>query len=418
MLNAASSKPLVDDVENGVLASGSDSFEQTAVTLTWDLGWAELVATLSRVESDDGVSFPQPVGLPINSTTTVTSNVESVAQEVRLVSGHEGRFGWILGAFYQDTESEGVLALPDFGLTATSAQERRQRSTYGEASYRFTDRLTGTVGVRRFTEDSAELSVTDFGFFALSAENDGDFEKTIGRFLLSFQPNERLNVYASAAQGFRVGGVNLSPVPTDPRTFEPDALWSYELGLKFVSPRRRLSGNVTAFYNDWSDIQIFQFLIGRGIVTNGGEAHTAGVEAQLQFRLTDTLTLSAAGSILEAEFDETVEAAQAFDGERIPDVAESNAAVGLDYFTSLANGWGCFARLDAVYGGDQVNADQSDKQGSTVIWNARAGVQFEKLEAAVYVRNLGDRLGRYEFNNFYFGVARPRTIGIELTSRF
>lgn len=418
VLHAGSARPLVDDVENGVLAFGDDTFEQLAGTLSWNLGWAELVATTSRVESDEGVAFPQPLGLPFNLTTEIESRIESVTQEVRLVSPHEHRFGWIAGVFYQDSESGESLTIPDFGLAATAMGERRQLSVYGEASYRFTERLTATAGVRHFTEDSEELSVTDFGFFALTNENDGDFRETMGRFVLSYRPMDRVHVYASAAQGFRVGGVNLSLVPTDPRTFDPDALWSFELGVKFVSPGRRISGNVTAFHNDWSDIQLFQALVGRGIVVNAGAAHTTGVEAELNVRLTDTLRLSGVGSIMEAEFDETVAGAGAVDGERIPDVAERNASLGVDYFTSLANGWGYFARVDVVVSGDQVNADGSDKQGTLVVWNARAGIQFEKVEVAFYGRNIGNRLGRFEYNPFYFGVARPRTIGLELTSRF
>lgn len=417
VLNAAAREPLVDDIENGILAAGDDAFEQVAGTFAWNLGWAELVATSSRVESDGEVSFPQPVGLPVHSTTGITSAVESSVQEVRLVSAHDGPFGWILGAFHQDSESMGGLSIPDFGLAGTTMSERRQISAYGEASYRVTDQLNATIGLRHYAENGEERSITDFGFFTLSNDNDGDFKETVGRFVLSLKPHDRLNVYASAAQGFRVGGVNLSPVPTDPGTFDPDEIWSYELGARFISENRRFRGNATVFYNDWSDVQIFRALIGRGIVTNGGEAHTAGVEAQLNVRLSDALTLSAIASLMEAEFDETVEEAQAFDGERIPDVAENNVAVGLDYVTSLPNGWGFFARLDVVYAGDQVNADQTRKQGSSVVWNARGGLEFGKLEVAVYLRNIGNDLGRYEFNDFYFGVARPTTFGVELAYR-
>lgn len=418
VLNSASRAPFVDDVENGILASGDESFDQLAGTLALDLSWADLTSTTSVIETDSTFSFAQSVGLPVNSTTIISSNVKSFAQETRLVSRHEGPFGWILGVFYQDSESDEVLTIPDLGLVATFAENRQQISVYGEASYQFTESLKGTVGLRQFSEDSDQRIVQDFGFFAIEVDNDGDFKETIAKFLLSYQPSESLNVYASASQGFRVGGVNLSPVPLDPTTFEPDSLWAYELGTKFVGAGGRISGSLAGFYNDWSDIQIFQFGLGGGIVLNGGEAHTAGIEAQLNFRLTDSLTVTAGGSLMEAEFDETVAASLIFKGQRIPDVAEENASLSLDYANTLANGWGCFAHVAAIYAGDQRNPDGSPKQDSIVTLNARAGLLLEMWEVALFARNLGDAVARYEYNDFYFGVRRPRTVGVELASRF
>ena len=419
VLNAASSSPLVDDAENGILAFGDDTFNQFAGSLTLNLGWAELVSTTSHVESDGSFAFPQPLGLPVNLRTDLHSDLESFAQEARLVSLHPGPVGWILGVFYQDSEIQGGLTIPDFALDATIMSNREQISVYGEVSYRLTDSLQATVGLRRFSEDSEEAIAREFAGFALPPQtDDGDFKETIAKFLVSYRPNDGLNVYASASQGFRVGGVNLSASPLDPTTFEPDSLWAYELGAKFVASQGRVSGNMTAFYNDWSDIQIFQFGLGGGIVLNGGEAHTAGFEAQLNFRLTDSFVVGVSGSIMEAEFDETVAASGIFESERIPDVAEENASLSLDYSTSLANGWSYFAHLDAIYAGDQVNADQSSKQDSAITLNARTGLVFEIWEVALFARNIGDRVARYEFNDFYFGVARPRTIGVEVASRF
>ena len=419
VLNAGSSSPLVDDAESGILAFGDDAFSQFAGSLTLNLAWAELVSTTSYVESDGTFAFAQPLGLPVNLTTDLYSELESFAQEARLVSLRPGPFGWILGVFYQDSATRGGLAIPDFGLDATTMSDREQISVYGEVSYRLTDSLRATVGLRRYSETGEDSVALEFSGFAFPPQTgDGDFAKTIAKFLVSYRPNDRLNVYASASQGFRVGGVNLSRSPLDPTTFEPDSLWAYELGAKFVAYDGRLSGNLAAFFNDWSDIQIFQFGLGGGIVLNGGEAHTAGLEGQLNFRLADSLVAGVGGSIMQANFDETVAASGIFEDARIPDVAERNVSVRLDYSSALANGWGYFAHLDAIYAGDQVNPDQSGKQDSAITLNARTGLVLENWEVALFARNIGDNLGRYEFNDFYFGVARPRTIGVEVASRF
>ncbi len=42
-------------------------------------------------------------------------------------------------------------------------------------------------------------------------------------------------IYGSVSQGFRIGGGNLAnvtPLPPEDRTYQPDSLWSYEVGAK------------------------------------------------------------------------------------------------------------------------------------------------------------------------------------------
>ena len=380
---------------------GDDAFSQFAGSLTLNLAWAELVSTTSYVESDGTFAFAQPLGLPVNLTTDLYSELESFAQEARLVSLRPGPFGWILGVFYQDSATRGGLAIPDFGLDATTMSDREQISVYGEVSYRLTDSLRATVGLRRYSETGEDSVALEFSGFAFPPQTgDGDFAKTIAKFLVSYRPNDRLNVYASASQGFRVGGVNLSRSPLDPTTFEPDSLWAYELGAKFVAYDGRLSGNLAAFFNDWSDIQIFQFGLGGGIVLNGGEAHTAGLEGQLNFRLADSLVAGVGGSIMQANFDETVAASGIFEDARIPDVAERNVSVRLDYSSALANGWGYFAHLDAIYAGDQVNPDQSGKQDSAITLNARTGLVLENWEVALFAPKYRRQPGALRIQRF------------------
>ncbi len=415
VLNSSASSLLVDDVDTGILARGDDNFDQLALTISYDLGFAELISSTSKVETDDFVRFSQP-GF---GTQSIDGWLASFTQEVRIASKSDRKLHWVVGGFYQDAENGFDADIPAIPLEIRVETIREQTSLFGELTVQLTEALSATVGLRLFSEDSSENRADVFGGFMLPVlARDADFEETIPKFSLSFQPTENLNLYATASQGFRVGGLNLSLDPRDPISFEPDSLWSYELGYKADAREDRLSTSVAIFHNDWSDIQIFQFGLGAGVVVNGGEAHTQGVEAQVSYRLTESLVVTLNGSLLEAEFDETVAASGIVEGTRIPDVAEANAAVLLDFSRRLADNLLFTASLDTVYGGDQVNSNQSPKRESSVSWNGRAGVNRGDWEVALFARNLGNDLTIDQFNPFVFGTTKPRTVGVELVWRF
>ena len=121
---------------------------------------------------------------------------------------------------------------------------------------------------------------------------------------------------------------------------------------------------------------------------------------------------------MESEFDETTPESGIVAGTRIPDVADENASVFVDYATAISDRVRFFLHLSFIYQGDQVNNDQSPKRDSLTTWNARAGIGFEHWDVAVYGRNLNNDQTLDRFNDFYFSTLRPRAYGIELISRF
>ena len=419
VLSNRAASTTVDDIENGILAIGDASFSQYSLTLSYSFNAFDLVSLSSNIDNESDFAFPQPAGTPLNQTTVTEGELESFTQEIRLVSTGDGPFNWIAGAFYQSADRDEGLSLAALGLNSVDVEQRDQLSFYGEFSYQLSKSLEATVGMRYFSEDTDGTSVVDFGGVILSDILDkGRFTKTSPKALLSYSPSESLNLYASASQGFRVGGLNLSLNPAVVRSFDPDLLWSYELGAKFKSQGGQISGSVAVFYNDWSDIQIFETLPGAGFTVNGGKAHTQGLEAEFRFTATEELAIGFSGSLMESEFDETVPESGILAGTRIPDVADESASVFADYSTEISDRVSFFLHLDFIYQGDQVNADQSPKRDSLTTWNARAGIGFAHWDVAVYGRNLNNDQTIDQFNDFYFSTLRPRTYGIELISRF
>jgi outer membrane receptor protein involved in Fe transport len=288
------------------------------------------------------------------------------------------------------------------------------------------DAFTATVGLRQFSEDVSQ-SDTDFpgGVAAPPSLADSSSDKTVPKFSLAYTGIENVLVYGSASQGFRVGGVNIIPIPGTgaPDSFKSDELWAYELGAKFSVIDNRLSGSVAVFRIDWDDIQLFTPDFGFAVVTNGGRATITGIETELSFRVSDSLLVGLNGSLMKAENAETNASLGIVDGTRLRRTPEGSAALFVNYRRPVNFGsgeWDFGVTADASFVGDQTNSNPTaplfKEEFHTV--NARMTLTSESWEFAVYGRNLNNDKTLTFFSATDAGVPRPRTVGIEIISRF
>src|SRR5690606_37555177 len=84
------------------------------------------------------------------------------------------------------------------------------------------------------------------------------------KFNLAWQLSETVMVYADASEGFRRGGTNIANSfrPFVPEAYDPDSLWSYELGMNSEWMDRRLLLNASVYHIDWTDAQLKTLLSG------------------------------------------------------------------------------------------------------------------------------------------------------------
>lgn len=128
---------------------------------------------------------------------------------------------------------------------------------------------------------------------------------------LDFKPTPDTLVYAKYARGYRQGAVNF----TNPglETVGPEKVDAYEIGAKLTF-RGAVPGyfNVAAFYNDFSDQQIFGALIakpdsglaGGAALINAGKSVIKGIEVDSGVTLFDMLRLGAGYTYLDTELKE------------------------------------------------------------------------------------------------------------------
>jgi len=101
--------------------------------------------------------------------------------------------------------------------------------------------------------------------------------------------------YARVATAYRAGGFDAGGAGV-PNGFDPEKVRSYEAGFKADLIDRTLRVNASAYYTDYSDLQIAQFVAGtnggRTQTVNAGKASFSGFEVEITAAPTEDLTFN------------------------------------------------------------------------------------------------------------------------------
>lgn len=248
-----------------------------------------------------------------------STKVDSVVQELRLISSGESRLQWVAGFYYQDIDTDftetitvpsfadyantpghpftAFLPVPPFlswanlvagppGFVPQSAidaeifftYDRPQKiediALFGELKYQVTDPWQVTVGARVFWNENKSALTSTFPLFGAIASADGvdprgfnfargsqDVQDEIFKVNTSYDLSDDLMVYFTWAEGFRRGGANAFPLTgfnsEHPSliNFQPDTVTNYEVGVK-GSLFDRLTFAAAVYRVDWDDPQL------------------------------------------------------------------------------------------------------------------------------------------------------------------
>jgi outer membrane receptor protein involved in Fe transport len=254
-------------------------------------------------------------GRPVTTTDYRTSQTgggtaRQFSQEVRLASGFQGPFNFIVGAFYLNARSSGYVdtwvpanllrgAISKFD---TRLGQVKSYAGFGEVYYNITPNLKFTGGLR-YTEDKKHIE-TASGTFALGPYFIGNakFDKLTGRAIMNWQPElgftHDTNAYASFSRGYKSGGFN--PGNNTIPIFKSEQVDAYELGLKntFLDGKGRL--NLALFDYQYNNL-IVGNLVGTAVAnTNIPKSRVRGFEAELVYIPVQPLRLEATLGLLDA----------------------------------------------------------------------------------------------------------------------
>jgi iron complex outermembrane receptor protein len=417
-----------------------------------DLGWADLVnsagyAKMNNVVAYDISSFYVPAliglfGFPVGFIDTVAlqgeQDFEVFTDEVRLTSKPGGPFDWTVGLYGRDATQTSVSTTPTSPNTAPFTileanlnYKSRGWSAFGEIGWHATDKLTLSAGARWFSDTRKFLSdTTSFGFRAVDKESE-TFTSLNPRFNAKYEFSDTSMLYANAAKGFRSGGFNTQSagggVFTIPPAYDPETLWSYEIGTKQQWLDRRVIFEGSVYYNDWKDVQASAFAPGSAITitTNGGHVKGWGVDLSLLARPVTGLTLSATYGWNNLEYKTTTPEKQA--GDPVDWAVRESFSASIDYRRTLFGDVKGFGRVDYQHAGKaQLTLRNFGGQIIPIeernLVNARLGLDFGQFEASIFADNLFDDDALVITGPF--GVftqnleQRPRTVGVNVKAHF
>jgi iron complex outermembrane receptor protein len=405
-------------------------------------------------------------------------------EELRLQSSNrEARLTWVTGVFLSESvqKSYETIVDPDFGavtqyaygltpeqalglpliggvdsLVSNSRGVDKQAALFGEASFKVTEQLKLTAGLRvaRASFTGASYGTGPFiGATIVQPSATATETPVTTKFGVSYQLNSDNLFYATAAKGYRIGGTN-APLSTFcdigaqgyttvPADYQSDSLWSYELGAKDKLFDRRLEIDSSVYHIKWSNIQQLVYVsnCGQQFVDNLGEATSNGFDIQIAAHPIRALTVEASVAYTSATFDKTVNknpgvaANIVTQGDHI-DTQPWSAILGVTYDTRVLGDHDAFIRADYQYHSSSSRTPITDSANggydpsalptpTTNFFSLRSGVRWSGYDVSVFVDNLFDahpNLTRYSevlgnpiHRDFTF---RPRTIGLTATCRY
>ena len=226
---------ITDDYQNALLIDDFRDEETVLYDLNMDFSTSigDITSVTSYVETDTdlAIDLSDEMGFFFGSFHPASVQEQFVQkalmQELRIASNSDGKFGWLVGAFYADMEFEKSTVIPAPGINSICGSctglpdgeeilvqsavvdDRRETGLFADISFWFTDRLEANVGARWYDLRRRQTD-NSIGFFAdpavpvssLDISNDG----VNGKGALSYHMSDDVMFYLLASQGFRMGG--------------------------------------------------------------------------------------------------------------------------------------------------------------------------------------------------------------------
>jgi iron complex outermembrane receptor protein len=378
-------------------------------------------------------------------------------QELRFESNFDFPVQVIGGLFYQktDMQNSGANIAHGFGaatggkysdniFSSNQSTVTKQVAGFVGLTYKPIDKLELQAGVR-YTKLDSHYESTSTGIYGVPGVTlrDSSGKPTTLRFSAKYNFTPTTMIYATAAQGFRLGGTNspvtaacegLIPYPTSkPIPYTSDELWSYEGGLKTKALNNRVSFSGSVYYVDWSKIQQYITIINAGcyaaLTVNLGAAVSQGAEFETNIAVTHDLMVSMHVGFDDAQITNPGTASRFHEGQRLSSVPKWTGGLSADYEhpTSFGSYFvrGAYSFTGSSESYTQLVTGLTRKAYSTV--DLRGGVNIGDYRISLYADNIFDKRtnlsdeapvtsivpGRYR----YF-VGPPRTIGVDLKYSF
>ncbi len=452
--------------------------------------------TTDYTQYQDNAFFGNPWPLTGAADDFGTGNYETfqnvTSQEFRVSSADpSSRFAWVAGLYGEYAKQADTvyvahpdlpaLVLANFGVPIDQVlgvgpyqglwvaydevhTTDKSVSVFANADYKVTDQLTLTAG-GRWSDTKSHTSLRFDGpfnggpGFFVGDEKDTPFTPKFGA---TWHPDDTSTYYASIGKGYRVGGVNPQTNNAQQacqtalatfgltgkllQTYNPDSLWSYEIGAKNRLLDNRLEIQTSAYHIKWNDIQQSAQITGCGFaaVFNLGTAVSNGFDFSLRAQVSDGFKLGLQVAYTDAHYTSS-EGKIVKDGDAIggPAISTGAAVPPWTVTGSVEYDFGLFDKMAYVWLQDAYHSvnngpfsthepenaivfdpDLVPDQSTNVV-SLRTGLRLSNMDLSLFVDNLTNTHPQLSLEHtnpgdprFQAVTLRPRTIGLTATFHY
>lgn len=434
-----------------------------SLNLSADLGFATLRSITGYIDYQVFRNADNDFSLRQGNVDGQEDKLTTLSQEVQLASNGNGPFQWILGYFFfrEDVKASIFSSCPTAARNtagcafAAGLPRTTSNAVFGQASYWvIPDKLRLTGGIR-YTSDKKEINrataLTDVNQRLTQVNRTGqrldfEFNRTTWRANAEYYIGDSSMIYATVSTGFRSGGFNAGVFvnPALQGSFGPEDVTAYEIGSKNRFFDNRLQLNLSVYRNEFKNLQVQnQFLVpaaGGGftttsIILNAAEAHSQGIEVEVQAVPVSGLNIAMSATLMEAKYDDyrNTPAPANYTGFRdltgndIPYSPNVKLTGVVSYDFDLGGNGIVTPQATLLWSGSYFNTDFNtvlDRQDSFAKLDLRLGWRSasDKYSAEVFVNNVTDQITQ---NRATFGSRglnqsfdAPRMFGVRVGARF
>jgi len=270
---------------------------------------------------------------------------DQFSQELRLTGQYEDKGPWMIGFYYQKTDTSNVMNIGRYFVAEWGAAagvgnsnlalirpmviDAESTSIFATKTFYASDKLHVTAGIRhtKVTKDyirtttSLGLNAAGYRFddFNLNFTHMGSIEAGtlqanlysedafLPSLMVQYFKDENSMFYASYSDGFKSGGYEaLGTALANNGLYGSEGVDAYEFGYKTSSEKMKLSVNY--FHSEYDGNQLSSFIYPEDSApyntTNNVPSTNKGLELELSYLLSDSLIADLSFTQLDATYDE------------------------------------------------------------------------------------------------------------------
>ncbi len=445
-------------------------------TLNVDLGAVNVTYLYGHrlAATDDGSSIAS-VGLFYVRDTKFTQN----SHELRFSSSKPGPLQWVAGLY--DYKESGNVDQPlylagqasDLGLPAAlnpvlaepaatcaplpacllyeefkqSSVINESKAAFGQATYSLTSDTRAILGLRYNRDEASRVGVTEMPLANLAGAanpiNDASVtsSKATYRVGLEHDLSPTQMIYASLATGYKAGGFNdgnqISPTTPGYNSalyFKPEEIKSLEAGIKgkFLDGGLRLGAS--AFYYDYTNLQVASIVNFQLETTNAASAKVKGLEFEGTAITSENGRLDFGLGLLDSKYQQYTTAGGAdYSGHRLDRAPRVTLTLGYTHSWDFDDGKSFSAYLGSRYTSSYTLTDPGAPTytATSFVQPSRTKTDFsltysgvdERWKVQAFVKNIENKTSITSLTTVaqgaeYVYLSDPRTYGLRASYKF